>query len=73
MRKTRKILKYADGGKVVKDHMAQPKAPTVPSRASPGVMGAIKDFSRSVGEAIAPKQVTKRKSRIDQAIEEAGG
>lgn len=72
MRVNRKILKYADGGKVVKDHMTPP-SPVVKSRASPGIGGAIKDFAKSVSEAVAPKSVIQRKSRIDKAIEEAGG
>jgi hypothetical protein len=64
----RRVHKYADGGKVVKDHPVEGK-----KTASPGLGGAIKDFIGSVGKATAPKSVTQRKSRIDKEIEDAGG
>lgn len=68
----RKVHKYADGGKVVKDHESQGRV-LGKKTASPGVTGAIKDFIGSIGKATAPKSVTQRKSRIDQQIEDAGG
>ena len=65
----RKVYKYADGGKVVKQR------PPVSARntASPGVSGAIKDAIGAVAKAAAPKSVTQRRSKINQAIEDAGG
>lgn len=64
----RRVHKYADGGKVVKDHPVEGKASS-----SPGIGGAIKDFIGSFSKATAPKSVTQRKSKVDQAIEDAGG
>lgn len=63
----RKVHKYADGGKIVKDHPVESK------QGSPGIMGAVKDFFSSAAKATAPKSVTQRKSKIDQEIEDAGG
>lgn len=63
----RKVHKYADGGKIVKE----PKK--AKNTASPGVSGAIKDFIGSVSKAVAPKSVTQRKGRLEQQIEDAGG
>lgn len=67
-----RVHKYADGGKVVKDHLA-PAQPTVQAKrkASPGITGAIKDFASAVGGAISPKSVTQRKSKLDKAIDES--
>jgi len=65
----RKVHKYADGGKIVKE-----KPPvTAKNMASPGVSGAIKDAIGALGKATAPKSITQRKSRIDKQIEDAGG
>lgn len=68
--------KYADGGKIVKDHMAE-------YGGKPTYMGAVKDRVKSMlpskkqAEATirsaAPKSITQRKSRLDKAIEDAGG
>lgn len=66
----RKVHKYADGGKIVKDHSEPVKAKNT---ASPGIVGAIKDAVGALGKATAPKSITQRKSRIDQAVEDAGG
>lgn len=64
----RKVHKYADGGKVVKDHPVEGK-----QQSSPGISGAIKDFIGSFSKATAPKSVTQRKAKMDQDIEDAGG
>lgn len=65
----RKVHKYADGGKIVK----QKPPVTAKNMASPGVSGAIKDAIGALGKAAAPKSVTQRKSRLDKQIEDAGG
>lgn len=65
----RKVHKYADGGKVVK----QKPPVTAKNTASPGVSGAIKDAIGALGKATAPKSITQRKSRLDKQIEDAGG
>jgi hypothetical protein len=65
----RKVHKYADGGKVVK----QRPPVTAKDVSSPGVTGAIKDAIGALGKATAPKSITQRKGRLDKAIEEAGG
>lgn len=64
----RKVHKYANGGKVVKE-----KPPITVRSGTPGVSGAIKDAIGALGKAAAPKSVTQRKSRIDKQIEDAGG
>lgn len=64
----RKVHKYADGGKIVKE-----KPPVTVRSGTPGVSGAIKDAIGALGKATAPKSVTQRKSRIDKQIEDAGG
>lgn len=77
----RRKHKYADGGKIVKDHMAAERIAggrTVvrgsSSPASPGVSGAIKDAVGAIaGMTKTGDMLKKRKSRIDQAIEDAGG
>lgn len=63
-----KIHKYADGGKIVKDH-----TPPAPRRTigSPGLRGAIKDLISGVSMAVAPESVKSRKARIDQAVDDA--
>jgi hypothetical protein len=72
--------KYADGGKIVKDH-------STPEYPKPTYRGVVKDRLKSMlpskkqvkdkGDEMiqkaAPKSITQRKSRIDQAIEDAGG
>lgn len=65
----RKVHKYADGGKIVK----QRPPVTAKSVSSPGVSGAIKDAIGAVSKAVGPKSVTQRRSKINQAIEDAGG
>jgi hypothetical protein len=77
----RKVHKYADGGKVLKDHMSAEKVAgkkTVvrgsSSPASPGLSGAIKDAVGAIaGHSKVGDTLKKRRSRIDQAIEDAGG
>lgn len=69
--------KYADGGKIVKDHMA-------PEYEKPTYMGAVKDRVKSmlpgkkkaeqaIRDAAPPIEANKRKSYLDRRIEEAGG
>lgn len=62
----RRVHHYEDGGKVVKDHRVEAE-----KTASPGIGGAIKDFVGSLSKASAPKSVTQRKTKIDQAVEDA--
>lgn len=72
----RRVHKYADGGKVVKDHLAEKPVVRGSSTKSTGIVDSIKEMigmgakSTKVGEVVDAK---KRKSRIDQAIEDAGG
>ena len=56
--------KYADGGKIVKDHMAE-ENPPVKARAEPYLLGT--GMAAKAGE-----QIKTRKSKIDQALEDAG-
>lgn len=70
--------KYADGGKIVKDHLApEYKKPSFTDAVVDRVKGFFPSSNRSAikeaAKAVAPKSITQRKARIDQAIEEAGG
>jgi hypothetical protein len=54
---------------------APPPAPPVQGQtpASPGVAGAISDMIGALAKAFAPKAITQRGKRIDQAVNEASG
>lgn len=43
------------------------------SPGSPGVSGAIKDAIAALAQALAPKSITQRKAKVDQAVAQGSG
>lgn len=51
-----------------------PVSPKTPPRtASPGLEGAIRDAVAAVSKAFAPKSITQRGKKVDQAINQDSG
>lgn len=71
----RRTHKYADGGKIVKDHLASSKKPprNSSSPGSPGLSGAIKDAVGAVADFAAPRSLKHAGPRTEQNIRKAGG
>jgi hypothetical protein len=67
----KKVHRYADGGKIVKDH-GQPERPRYYT-GRPGFTGAVKDAVEAVANYASPHSLRKRKHIVDDKITKAGG